>query len=58
MKCDEPVKNLKILLEKSNTEEEIELIESTKEKIRGLRAELECEQDLIMEEESETSRLF
>ena len=35
-KFDEPIKNLEILLEKSSAEEEIELIEATKEKIRGL----------------------
>ena len=29
------------------------LIEATKEKIKGLQAELECKQDLIMQEESE-----
>ena len=35
-KFDEPIKNLEILLEKSSAEEEIELIEATKEQIRGL----------------------
>ena len=35
-KFDGPIKNLEILLEKSSAEEEIELIEATKEKIRGL----------------------
>ena len=35
-KFDERIKNLEILLEKSSAEEEIELIEATKEKIRGL----------------------
>ena len=35
-KFDEPIKNLEILLGKSSAEEEIELIEATKEKIRGL----------------------
>ena len=62
-KFDEPIKNLEILLEKSSVErsfaeEEIELIEATKEKIRELQAELECKQDLIMQEESETFEIF
>ena len=43
---DEPIKNLEILLAKDNVErsfaeEEIELIETTKEKIKELQAELE-----------------
>ena len=41
-KFDERIKNLEILLEKSSAEEEIELIEATKEKITGLQAESEC----------------
>ena len=56
-KFDEPIKNLEILLEKSSSErnkEEIVLIEATKEKIMGLQAELECKQDSMMHEESET----
>ena len=53
-KFDEPIKNLEILLAKKNVEEEIELIKTTKEKISELKAELECKQDLIMQEESET----
>ena len=62
-KFDEPIKNLEILLEKSSVEcsfaeEEIEFIEATKEKIRELQAELECKQDLIMQEESETFEIF
>ena len=57
-KFDEPIRNLEILLEKSSAEEEIELIEATKEKIRGLQAELECKQDLIMQEESEAFEIF
>ena len=44
-------KFLEILLDKSSVEEEIELI-------RGLHAELECKQDLIMQEESETFEIF
>ena len=35
-KFDEPIKNLEILLEKSSVQEEIELIEATKEKISRL----------------------
>ena len=50
-KFDESIKNLEILLEKSSVEEEIELI-------RGLQAELEYKQDLIMQEESETFEIF
>ena len=62
-KFDEPIKNLEILLAKSSVErsfaeEEIELIEATKEKISRLKAELECKQDLIMQEESETFKIF
>ena len=56
-KFDEPIKNLEILLEKSSSErnkEAIVLIEATKEKIMGLQAELECKQDSMMQEESET----
>ena len=53
-KFDEPTKNLEILLAKNNVEEEIELIKTTKEKISKLKAELECKQDLIMQEQSET----
>ena len=41
-----------------SAEEEIKLIETTKEKIRGLQAELECKQDLIMQEESENFEIF
>ena len=37
--------------------EEIESIEATKKNSR-LQAELECKQDLIMQEGSETSELF
>ena len=58
-KFDEPIKNLEILLEKSSVErsfaeEERQLTEATKEKINGLQAKLECKQDLIVQEESET----
>ena len=60
---DEPIKNLEILLAKINferniTEAEIEFKEATKEKISGLQAELECKQDLIMQEESEIFEIF
>ena len=47
-KFNEPIKNLEILIEKSRVEEEIELVEETKEKIIRLQAELECKQDSIM----------
>ena len=62
-KFDEPIKNLEILLaknnvERSSTEEKIELIKTRKEKISELKAELECKQDLIMQEESETLEKF
>ena len=57
-KFDEPIKNLEILLAKNNVEEEIELIKTTIEKINELKAELECKQDLIMQEESETFEKF
>ena len=62
-KFDEPIKNLEILLEKKNVEcsfaeEEIELIEATKEKISELQAELECKQDLINQDESESFEIF
>ena len=57
-KFDEPIKNLQILLAKNNVEEEIELIEAAREKISKLKAELECKQDLIMQEESETLEIF
>ena len=42
----------KFYQQKNNVEEEIELIEATREKISKLKAELECKQDLIMQEES------
>ena len=57
-KFDKPIKNLEIFLAKMNAEEEIELIKTTKEKLNELRAELECNQDLIMQEESETIEIF
>ena len=57
-KFDEPIKNLEILLAKSNAEEEIQLIQTTKKKISELKAELECKQDLTMQEESETFEKF
>ena len=57
-KFDEPIKNLEILLAKNNVEEEKELVKTTKEKINELKAELECKQDLIMQEESETFEKF
>ena len=54
------MKSLKTLLAKSSGEysrEEIESIEATKKNSR-LQAELECKQDLIMQEESETFEIF
>ena len=62
-KFDEKIKSLEILLakisvERSFAEEEIELIEATKEKISRLKAELECKQDMIMQEKSETFKMF
>ena len=62
-KVDEPIKNLEISLaknsvERSFAEQEIDLIKATKEKISRLKAELECKQDLIMQEESETCKIF
>ena len=59
-KFDESIKSLKTLLAKSSGEysrEEIESLEATKKNSR-LQVELECKQDLIMQEESETSELF
>ena len=55
---DKPIKNLEILLAKNNVEKEIELIETTKEKLSRLKAKLECKQDLTMQEESETFEIF
>ena len=62
-KFDEPIKDLEILLaknivERSFAKEKIELMEATKEKISRLKAELECKQDLIMQEEPETFKIF
>ena len=61
-KFNEPIKNLAILLyflwKTYNSEEKIELIEAAKEKISRLKAELECKQDLIMQEESDTFKIF
>ena len=57
-KFDYPIKDLEIFLAKINAEEEIELIKTTKEKLNKLRAELECNQDLIMQEESKTIEIF
>ena len=62
-KFDEPIKNLEILLakksvERSLAEKEIHLIVATADKISRLKAELECKQDLIMQEESETFKMF
>ena len=57
------IKSLEILLAKNSVkrnfaEEEIELLQATKEKMSRLKAELECQQDLIMQEESETFKIL
>ena len=62
-KFNEKIKILEILLAKINVErsfadEEIELIEETKEKISRLKAELEYKRDMVMQEESETFKMF
>ena len=59
----EPIKNLEILLaknrvERSFVEEEIELIEAAKEKNFRIKAELECKQNLLMQEESGTFKIL
>ena len=45
-------------MERSFAEEEIELIEATKEKIIELQAELEYRKDLNMQDEFETFEIF
>ena len=57
-KFDEPIKNVEILLTKSNVKEEIELMEATKKMISGLKVELECKQGLMKQEGSETFEIF
>ena len=57
-KFDEPIKNLEISLAKNNLVEEIQLIKSRKKKLNEFKAELECKQDLFMQEESETFENF
>ena len=57
-KFGEPIKNLEILSAKNNFKKEIMLIETTKEMVSGLKEQLECEQDLNMQEESETFEIF
>ena len=57
------IKSLEILLAKNSVkrnfaEEEIELLQATKEKMSRLKAELECQQGLIMQEESETFKIL
>ena len=54
----ELIKNLTILSAKNNIEEEIKLISITRKKINGLKGELECKQDLIMQEEFETGEIL
>ena len=57
-KSDEPIKSLEMLLAKINIKEEIEPIEVAKELVIILKEELECKQDLIMQEEYETFKTF
>ena len=57
-KFDEPIKSLEMLLAKINMKEEIEPIEVAKELVIILKEELECKQDLIMQEEYETFKTF
>ena len=57
------IKSLEILLAKNSVkrnfaEEEIELLQATKEKMSRLKAELECQKDLILQEESETFKIL
>ena len=54
----ELIKNLTILSAKNNIEEEIKLIHITRKKISGLKGELECKQDLIVQEEFETGAIL
>ena len=46
------------MLAKCSVKEEIEVIGEEKEKILVLQGELECKQDLIMQEESKTDEIF
>ena len=60
-KFDEPLKILEILLEKvvlSAVLLKKKEVNRGNEKINGLQAKLECKQDLIMQEESETFEIF
>ena len=59
-KLDESIKNLETLLEKSSSvEEERQLKKRQKnKKIKGLRAELECKHDVIIQEGSETFEII
>ena len=54
----ELIKNLTILSAKNIIEEEIKLTNITRKKISALKGELECKQDLIMQEEFETGEIL
>ena len=55
-----PIKDLEVLLAKNKVERQFteELIKVSIEKISELKHKLECEQDLIMQEESEAFEIF
>ena len=57
-KFDEVIENFENLLTKNNAKEEIESVETAKEKISELKQELESKQDLIIQEKSETNEIF
>ena len=62
-KFDDVIESLENFINRNNdnysfTEEDIEFLETKKEKIIGLRDELECKQDLIIQEEFETNEKF
>ena len=57
-KFDEVIENFENLLAKNNAKEEIESVETAKEKISELKQELESKQDLIIQEKSETNEIF
>ena len=61
MKCGSLIKNLEMLSAKNNNKEEKEPVEgATKKKkmVIKLKEELECKQDLIMQEEYDTFKKF
>ena len=57
-KFDKVIENFENLLAKNNAKEEIESVETAKEKISELKQELESKQDLIIQEKSETNEIF